>query len=98
LFKPKEEESTVEGIVKQIAILNSVQDTHLGYLNVIANAPEDIEERITENQLMKLWQRCQLVALALSMALDNMPQWKNWNKCCEEAVQITKKMGITANP
>ena len=98
MFKPKEEESTVEGIVKQITILNSIQDTHLGYLNIITDASEDVEERIAENQLMKLRQRCQLVALALSIALDNMPQWKNWNKCCEEAVQITKKMGITANP
>jgi len=41
LFGPKEEKSTIEGIVKQITILNSIQDSHLGYLNIMTDAPED---------------------------------------------------------
>jgi len=56
LFNPKETESTVEGIKKQIEMLNSIQETHLGYLNIITNAPEDAAEALTEHQLMKLHQ------------------------------------------
>ena len=88
LFNPKETESTVEGIKKQIEMLNSIQETHLGYLNIITNAPEDAAEALTEHQLMKLCQWCQILSLALSTALDHMPQWKTWNRCCQEAVKI----------
>ena len=45
---------------------------------------------------MKLCQKCQSLGLALSIVLDPMLQWKNWNKCREEAVKITKQMKITA--
>jgi hypothetical protein len=39
--------------------------------------------------------RCQLLCLALHMALDNMNNW-TWNKCCCEAIVQSKRMDIVS--
>jgi hypothetical protein len=39
--------------------------------------------------------RCQLLWLALYLALDNMNNF-TWNKCCCEAILQSKRMGIVS--
>ena len=97
LFKPWEDESVYDGIKKQIDTLTSIHDTYQSITNVI-DGPGDIKEVLTDHQIMKICQKCQLLALSLNFALKHMHKWKNWDKCCNEAIGIGKKIGLTANP
>jgi hypothetical protein len=42
-------------------------------------------DNLATHQIISVRERCQILSLALSVAVDNMPVWKNWNKCCEVA-------------
>ena len=65
-------------------------------VNVI-DGPRDIKEVLMEHQVIKIHQKCQLLVLSLNFALEHMPKWKNWDKSCNEAISVGKKIGLTAN-
>jgi hypothetical protein len=54
-------------------------------------------DNLATHQIISVRERCQILSLALSVAVDNMPVWKNWNKCCEVAVCIASKMGVATS-
>ena len=63
-------------------------------VNVI-DGPRDIKEVLMEHQVIKIHQKCQLLVLSLNFALEHMPKWKNWDRCCNEVISIVKKIGYT---
>jgi hypothetical protein len=93
IFQPKEGETVLEAIQNQINTLHEALSSHLLITSII----EGNCEHMTENQTIAMRERCQIIALALSVAIDNLPVWKNWNRCCEVAVGIASKMGIVTS-
>jgi hypothetical protein len=93
IFHPKDDETVDEAIKKQIEAMQNSLSSHL----LISSIIEGDAEHLTTYQLISIRERCQVLSFALSVALDNMPVWKNWNKCCEVAVSIASKMGIAAS-
>jgi hypothetical protein len=83
----------VEAIQNQINTLHEALSSHLLITSII----EGDCEHMTENQTIAMREHCQIVALALFVAIDNLPIWENWNRCCEVAVGITSKMGIVTS-
>ncbi len=74
----------LEGIEKQINVLHEALSSHL----LIASIFEDNCENLTLHQTVSIREQCQILSLVLSVAVDNMPVWKNWNKFCEVAIGI----------
>ena len=93
IFHPKEGETVLDGIKNQIDVLHEALSSHL----LIASVIEGDCENLTLHQTVSVRERCQILSLALSVALNNMPVWKNWNKCCEVAIGIASKMGIASS-
>ncbi len=81
------------GIKNQINVLHEALSSHL----LIASVIEGNCENLTLHQTISIRERCQILSLALSVAIDNMPVWKNCNKCCKVAIGIAPKMGIASS-
>ncbi len=80
----------LEAMQNQINALHEALSSHLLINSII----EGDCEHMTEIQIIAMRERCQIIALVLSVAIDNLPIWKNWNRCCEAAVGIISQMGI----
>ena len=81
IFQPNESESSVlEAIHNQIELLKQAVSTHLLMPSIIDGDFEDI----TEYEAITIREKCHILSLALSVATDNLPRWKNWNMCCED--------------
>jgi hypothetical protein len=93
IFHPKEDEMVLDAIKKQIEIQHDALSSHLLITSII----EGDEEDLTTHQIISVREQCQILSLALSIAVDNMPVWKNWNKCCEVAICIASKMGVATS-
>jgi hypothetical protein len=93
IFHPKEDETVLDAIKKQIEILHDALSSYLLITSIIEGDAEDL----TTHQIISVRERCQILSLALSIAVDNMPVWKNWNKCCEVAIRIASKMGVATS-
>jgi hypothetical protein len=83
----------LEGNEQQINVLHKALSSHL----LIASVIEGDCENLTLQQTVSIRERCQILSLVLSVAINNMPVWKNWNKCCEVAIGIASKMGIASS-
>jgi hypothetical protein len=74
-------------------VLHEALSSHL----LIASVIEGDCENFTLHQTVSIREQCQVLSLVLSVTVDNMPLWKNWNKCCEVAIGIASKMGIASS-
>lgn len=74
LFHPKEGESVLDAIKKQIEVMHDALSSYL----LIASVVEGDFEELTNHQVISIREKCQILSLALSVAIDNMPVWKNW--------------------
>ena len=93
IFQPNESESSVlEAINNQIETLKQAVSTHLLMPSII----DGDFENITEYEAINIREKCHVLSLALSVATDNLPCWKNWNMCCEVAISLAKRMGFCA--
>ena len=77
----------LDAIKKQIEIQHDALSSHLLITSII----EGDEEDLTTHQIISVREQCQILSLALSIAVDNFPVWKNWNKCCEVAIALPQK-------
>jgi hypothetical protein len=97
LFRPRSEEDTRESIRAQITILTAANASETAYLAVIAGSPEIDENTLSNYQKHCVRQKCQLLCMALNLALDNMNGW-SWDKCCQMAkAGIRMGINITKN-
>ncbi len=74
----------LESIQNQIIALHEALSSHLLVTLII----EGHCKHMTEIQTIAIREHCQIIALALSVAIDNLPIWMNWNRCCKVAVGI----------
>jgi hypothetical protein len=70
-----------------------------GYTELIENIKDFNINDVSTYQIFCLRQKCSYLALAPTLAKENMNKW-TWKKCCEEAIMLLKKTGIkqTSNP
>jgi hypothetical protein len=96
LFVPKGDETVLESIEAQIAILRGANEMHLSYLDVIDNPLQDIldEDSLTSYQVWALQQLCLVLCVALKIAKEKM-NGVTWEKCCAEAIDYASAMGMT---
>jgi hypothetical protein len=80
----------LEAIHNQIELLKQAVSTHLLMPSIIDGDFEDI----TEYEAITIREKCHILSLALSVATDNLPRWKNWNMCCEVVIGLAKRMGL----
>jgi hypothetical protein len=99
LFKPVDSETVVEAIKNQIELLGEANKSDFGYTELIENINDYNLTDVGTYQIFSLRQKCTYLALALTLAKDNMNQW-TWKKCCEEAIAMPQKSGMrqTSNP
>ncbi len=94
IFAPKNDETVLEAIQNQIDILRSAIQTYQSISSIVG---EDVDN-LTDCQALMIHEQCQIISLALiSVALNNLPVWQNWNRCCEVAVRIARKMGCISS-
>jgi tRNA U55 pseudouridine synthase TruB len=67
----------------------------IAYLEVIQDGEKKEEDTVTANEKHLIRQKSQLLCLSLPLALEHMNKW-TWNQCCREAIEMAKKMGVTA--
>ncbi len=56
------------------------------------------QSTLTNNMKHQIRIKSQFLCISLHLALEKMNGWQNgwtWNKCCTEAITISKKMGIS---
>jgi DNA-binding transcriptional regulator YhcF (GntR family) len=94
LFAMPEDESTRQSINVQIGILQAANDGDKGYISVLDGGEEIDEDTLTERFKHNLRQKCQILTLALQLALEQMNGW-TWTKCCEMSVKVANRMGIS---
>ena len=99
LFKPVENETVLEAVNNQIELLGEANKSDFGYTELIENIKDFNLKDLSTYQIFCLRQKCTYLALALTLAKENMNKW-TWKKCCEEAITLLKKTGIkqTSNP
>ncbi len=79
IFQLNESESSVlEAIHNQIELLKQAVSTHFLMISIIDGDFEDI----TKYEAITIRDKCHILSLAISVATDNLPCWKNWNMCC----------------
>jgi len=61
---------------------------------LIAGYNEGDNQKLTEYQVWILQQKCMLISLALSKAVEMMPTVKNWDFCCKLALIDASKLGV----
>ena len=96
LFVPKGDETVLEGIEAQIAILKGANETHLSYLDLIDNPLQDIldEDSLTSYQVWALQQRYLVLCVALKIAKEKM-NGVSWEKRYAEAIDDASAMEMT---
>ena len=94
LFSAKHGESTQQSIEKQIEILQNANRTEESYLEVVEGGEEMDQSTLTNHMKHQIRIKSQLLCMSLHLALEKMNGW-TWNKCCTEAITISKKMGIS---
>jgi len=87
IFKPTPHETNALDTIKsQIKTLNSANEAPQSYITIVEGREAgDFEDRITEYQVWCFCQRCQILSLALNIAIEMMPSCKHCDLCCEEA-------------
>ncbi len=78
----------LDGIKKQIDVQHKALSSNLLITSVI----EGTCENLTLHQTISIRELCQMLSLELSIAINNMPMWKNRSK--EVAISIASKVGI----
>ena len=74
LFQPLQDEDVKEAVSQQISILNNAKRSDTSYLEI--SEGKDIDnDTLTEYQILALHQKCQILALSLHDAQDNMSLW-----------------------
>ena len=91
LFVPASiEEDTWDAITWWVNIFESAQMQPNGYKNVIIDG--DPFDNCTENDILKVREKCLFLIKALRLALLNYPK-KTWRVCCKEAAMACSEFG-----
>ncbi len=93
LFKPLNDESILEPIDNQMLLLEEVNKSEFGHIQVVENVKDINLNDVSGYQLLALRQKCMFWILALTLAKENMIKWA-WKTCCETSVQQLNKCGI----
>jgi hypothetical protein len=95
VFGPTDEESNaLEAVNNQIKLLHEGLKTPVSCFFLIAGDNEGDNQKLTEYQVWILQQKCMLISLALSKAVEMMPMVKNWDFCCKLALIDASKLGV----
>ena len=98
LFHPKGNEvSALDAVNNQIELLLKASDSPNGIFDVIdsgGRTTEEIIEEISDYQRWVLQQKICFITLALTVAKNKMEVVKNWDMCCEEALQQGNMIGL----
>jgi hypothetical protein len=95
LFRAHDDEDTQQSIRSQIEELMKANQTESSYVDVIQDGEKMEEDTVTAYEKHLICQKSQLLCLSLHLALEHMNKW-TWNQCCREAIEMVKKMGVTA--
>ena len=74
-------------VLNQIIVLADSLDTCREYLDVINRSEEIAEGSISEYLIWITHQNIQMIIIALTTSLEDMPMIMNWDMCCQEAVK-----------
>jgi len=80
----------------QIEVLKDANEAPYSYCNIVElNEDGEIKDKeIMDYQIWNLLQKCQVLALTLSIAKEKMETVQNWDSCCNKAIQQSKRMGV----
>ena len=95
LFRAHDNEDTQQSLRIQIEELMKANETESSYVEVIQDGEKMEEDTLTAYEKHLIHQKSQLLCISLHLALENMNKW-TWNQCCREAIEMAKKMGVTA--
>ena len=98
LFHPKGNElSALDAVNNQIELLLRASSSPNGYFGVMdcgGRTTEEIIEEISDHQRWLMQQKISILTLALTVAKKKMEELKNWDACCEEALQEGYMIGL----
>jgi hypothetical protein len=94
LFRVHDDEETQQSIRMQIETLMKANRTESSYIEVVYGGEKLEDDSLSKFEKHLIRQKSQLLCLSLNLALENMNKW-TWNKCCGEAIERAKKMGVT---
>jgi len=97
IFLPIGDElDALEAIKNQIESLKDALSGPRDYLTIVdvPGSEEASAEMLSEYQSWIIIGKCQLLLSALIIASTKMPLYQNWDKICQEAIDITKKYGV----
>ena len=99
LFRVEEDEDTQQSIRLQIEVLMKANASDTSYLELIHGSHTMDDTTLSNFEKHMIRQKSQLLCMSLNLALENMNGW-TWNKCCREAIETGKKMGmsVATNP
>jgi hypothetical protein len=75
LFSPRNGETTQQSIRKQMELFTKANENNTAYLNIVAGSRETDDGTLSNNQKHCIHQKCQLLCIALYIALENMKGW-----------------------
>jgi len=82
LFSPRNGEPTQQSIREQVEILTKTNENDTAYLNVVVGGREIDDGTMSNNQKHCIHQKCQLLCVAINVALENMNGW-TWESAVE---------------
>jgi hypothetical protein len=94
LFSIHDDEETQQSIRIQIETLMKANATEASYIKVVYGIERLEDDTLSKFEKHLIQQKSQLLCMSLNLVLENMNKW-TWNRCCREAIERAKKMGVT---
>ena len=91
------EKNALEAVNNQIKLLMVMHESPKGYVDVVSSTRmegEEIDEDMSEHQRWIVQQKIIVLTLAFIQAKDKMESLKNWDACCESAVNQARLLGM----
>jgi hypothetical protein len=92
-FKPVDDESVLQAIDNQILLLEKVNKSEFGYIELVKNIKEINLIDASGYQVLDICQKSMFLILESTLAKENMNQW-TWKNYCDESVNVLNKTGI----
>jgi hypothetical protein len=92
-----QKKNALEAVNNQKKLLMATQESPKEYVDVVSSTRmegEEIDEDMSEHQRWIVQQKIIVLTLALIQAEDKMESLKNWDACCESAVNQAKLLGM----
>jgi hypothetical protein len=88
---------SIEAVNNQIKLLKVMQESPIGYVDVVSSTRmegEEIDEGMSEHQRWIVQQKIIVLTLAFIQAKDKMESLKNWDACCKSTVNQPRLLGM----